>query len=229
MKMFFNRWAAVGGLLLVFTANGYAQSGFTVPPGGTSNLPSGSSMNLACAALTVQGALNMNSAQVDSANAVTIAASGAVDAGQSTITLSGDWSNNGTFAAGTSTVVFNNGCTAGPMQLSGNTVFYNLTLSSTSGSTFVIPAGSNITVNGTLTLQGTNGQPITLVSSSGSPAVINLGPNAHVNQVNTNLNNVQIGAGTNSQGIPTLQTWGLLMLGLLLTALMVWQQRREHS
>lgn len=102
-------------------------------------------------------------------------------------------------------------------QLSGTMVFQNLTLSSTTGRTFVIPVGSNITVLGTLTLQGAPGQSIQLVSSGGGTAVINLGAGATVSRSFTTVaGNVQIGAAQVAASIPTLSEYGIMLLVLIL-------------
>ena len=82
--------------------------------------------------------------------------------GASTVTASGNWSNSGTFTAGTSTVVLN-----GTSQiLSGDTVFNNLNKTVTTADTLTFTAGSTQTVNGTLTLDGDPGQLLGLRSSS---------------------------------------------------------------
>jgi hypothetical protein len=110
-------------------------------------------------------------------------------------------------------------------------VFNNLTLSSSHGATFVIPSGSNITVNGTLTLQGTQRNPISLLASTSQLAVISLGPNAQVVQSNTSLTNVQIGNAIVAQSIPTLNEYALGLLVLLMSsfvALVMHRIRPKH-
>lgn len=79
------------------------------------------------------------------------------NANNSDITLAGDWTNNGSFTAGTGTVIMNG--TTG-QALTGSTTFANLTLTKASGNLTLSGSGTT-TVNGTLTL--TNGH---LVSSS---------------------------------------------------------------
>ena len=68
------------------------------------------------------------------------------------ITISGDanaWVNNGTFNAGTGTVIFNNGSTTNAATLAGTTNFYDLTVSD---NTKVQPAASSISrIAGTFT------------------------------------------------------------------------------
>lgn len=223
MGLTFGRFCIALFLAMTFHTGVFAQ--VTVPIGGTINVGSGS-MNLGCAALNVLGALNINSGQVSNTGDVTIFASGTLNGGQGTLSESGNWSNSGTFIPGTGTVIFTDGCALGPLQITGTTVFNNLTLTSSTGRTFVIPAGANITVNGTLTLQGTSGQPISVVSSSGQLAVINLGPSAQVISNFANVSgNVQIGAPPSVQGIPTLNEFGMVLLALLMAGTTLWRGR----
>jgi hypothetical protein len=201
--------------LLLLT--GVAQSQVTVPPGGSLTVPSGGALGLGCTALNVSGGFALNSGQVNGAGGVGIGASGTLNAGSGTLRVSGNWSNSGSFVPGTSTVVFNDGCASGPITVSGTTTFHNLTLTSTSGRTFILPQGSNITVNGVLTLQGAPGNPITLVSSGAGTAVVNLGPGATVVRDNATVNgNVQIGAISATANVPTLSPWALVLLGAAL-------------
>ena len=192
-------------------------------------IPSGGSLDLGCTALNVQGNLLVGAGQVNQAAGVGIAASGVLDGGSGTIGVSGTWSNSGTFIPGAGTVVISTDCTAGPIQLLGNTVFNNLTITSTTGGTFVIPAGHSITVNGTLTLLGAPGLPVSLISSSGQTAYIALGPSAHVVTTNATVSpGVQVGAPVvAAQGIPTLGEYGVLTLSLLLAGIAARTARRR--
>ena len=75
-----------------------------------------------------------------------------VDASDFDISIAGStdaWVNNGTFIAGTGTVVFNNGSTSNTATIEGTTDFYNLTVSD---NTKIQPAtGSILGIAGTLT------------------------------------------------------------------------------
>lgn len=202
-----------------------AQAQVTVPSGGSLVVPPGGALGLGCTALNVLGDFQLNSGQVNGAGGVSINTGGSLNGGAGTINLSGNWSNTGTFVAGTGSVVIGDGCGSGPSTLSGNTVFNNLTLSG-SGRQFVIPSGSQITVNGTLTLQGAPGAPIQLVASDLSTAFVRLGPNAQVVQSNVlPLNNVVIGTPPVAN-IPTLSEWGLIGL-VMAMSLMVYLRRRR--
>jgi Domain of unknown function (DUF4214) len=129
------------------------------------------------AGLTVQGLLrvqagtftsssNYNNVQIDlGATMVATAAS--------TINVSGNWSNSGTFTPSTGTVVFNGNNNT--QTLSGNTTFNNLTINHT-GTGNVTAVGSTLAVTGLLRVQGG-----TFISSS-------------------TFNNVQIDSGQTLQG-----------------------------
>lgn len=215
MGLVFGRFCISAFLALTVGSVAFAQ--VNVPAGGSMDVPAGATLSLGCSALSVQGTLNVNSGQVSGTGDVNIASTGTVNGGQGTMSISGNWSNSGAFVPGTGTVIFTDGCAVGPLQITGATVFNNLTLTSSNGRTFVIPVGANITVNGTLTLLGSAGQPIQLVSSTGQTAVISLGPSAHVVQNFVNVSgNVQIGAISVAQPIPTLSEYGLIVLSLLL-------------
>ena len=161
-----NSTVGIAGIFTPGTAVGHTITGSTFIYNGTSpqTLPSGfatyNNLTLNNAAgvtgfggLTVQGLLrvqagaftsssNYNNVQIDS---------GATLAGvaATTINVTGDWTNNGTFTANGNTVNFN-GTSAQTIGGAGTT-FNNLTVNNP-------PAGvsmtSNVSVNGTLTLTG---------------------------------------------------------------------------
>ncbi len=93
---------------------------------------------------------------------ITLNASGTYLAKASTITLSGNWSNSGTFTPSTSGVVMNG--TA--QSITGNTTFNNFTKSVASAATLTFAAGSTTTINGTATLNGAVGQLLSLLSGT---------------------------------------------------------------
>lgn len=146
----------------------------TVPVGGSLSIPAGGSVNLGCIDLNVQGTVAIVGAGELRASTLSIAATGVVQAGSGTIIVGGHWINLGSFAAGSGMVILTHRCGIDPVQLSGNTVFNHLQLESTTGGTFVIPAGHNTTVNGTLVLLGA-GSPLQVVSSSAETAFITHG------------------------------------------------------
>lgn len=110
---------------------------------------------------------------VKSSAATTLAGTGGIDtvgltidstksivAGNNQINVSGNWTNNGTFTANTSTVVFD-----GTSTVAGATAFYSLTIAA--GATVHLTAGQTFSTNasGTFTADGTS-STITLDSTS---------------------------------------------------------------
>ncbi len=88
---------------------------------------------------------------------------GTLTAGSHIFTVSGDWTNNGTFTAGTSTVVLGG---AG-QQIAGSTGFHHFTKTVASADTLIFSAGTTQTITGTATLNGASGQLLSL--RSGTP------------------------------------------------------------
>lgn len=86
--------------------------------------------------------------------------------GSATLSLSGDWTNAGTFTAGSGTVVFNNSSGNQTITNTSGETFNNVTVNKSVGDVLL---ANNITVNGTLTLTSgdvdLNGQVLTLGSS----------------------------------------------------------------
>lgn len=227
MKSVFRQMAAMAAFCCSLITPAWAQ--LTIPAGGSFDVPGGS-VDMGCLAVQVDGALNIIAGQFSTSSNLNITGTGTFNGGGGMLTVGGDLSNTGTFNAGTGSVVLTDGCTGNTTQLSGTMVFQNLTLSSTTGRTFVIPAGTNITVLGTLTLQGAPGQNIQLVSSGGGPAVINLGPGAVVNRSFTTVaGNVLIGAAAGAASIPTLSEFGLMLMALLMGMAALWHHRRRST
>jgi len=82
---------------------------------------------------------------------ISIASGGTLDANGLNISVSGNWSNSGTFTSGTQTVTFN-GSSAQTYTQSGSGDFSSLTLNNSSGLTL----NNSLTINGTLTLTSGN-------------------------------------------------------------------------
>ncbi|WP_289241766.1 hypothetical protein [Delftia sp.] len=122
----------------------------------------------------------------------------------------------GSLNAGNNTIELRDGRDPGSTsQLSGTLVVQNLTIKSSTGRTFVLPVGANITVLGTLTVEGVPGQPVVLQAASGTAVLINLGPGATVVRTNATVPaTVQTGAGpsVSAAAIPTLNEYGLMLL-----------------
>lgn len=191
-----------------------------IPVGGTMTVP-GTTWDLACTDLLVQGTLNIGSAQIIRSATVGIAAGGQLSAGHGTITVGGTWNNSGTFIAGTGTVMLSDVCGNSQVQLSGNTTFHNLTLISSLGKKYLFAAGTNITVTGTLRLQGAPGNPLQLLSPSGQKVNIALAPGAQLISSDASIGpNVEIvSPAAVTTAIPTLSEYALLLLSLILVGI----------
>jgi len=85
-------------------------------------------------------------------------------AGDNTLSVSGHWMNNGTFAANRSTVELN----GSNQYIGGDTAFYNLTKNVTAAATLTFENGtaSRTTVTNALDLQGVSGALLSLRSDS---------------------------------------------------------------
>jgi hypothetical protein len=126
------------------------------------------------AATTVSGTTTVSAGTLDTVSGqnyafntgnLTISGTGTVLGQGATITLTGNWSNTGTFTAGTSTVVMNGATTA---TVSGATTFNNLTITHTAAKEVQFQtSGSPIfTVSGLFTVTGSSGNLIKLRSDS---------------------------------------------------------------
>ncbi|CAM3772419.1 IPTL-CTERM sorting domain-containing protein [Paracidovorax anthurii] len=219
------RWLA--GAALAAALCGPVAAQWVTPPGSSLDVPPGGAIDIACTSLDMQGTLNMNGGTLNVDSSATFGSGATVTGSNGTISVGGDLILSGPLDAGNNTLVLRDGCDPGnTTQLSGTLVVQNLVLQSTTGRAFVLPAGANITVLGTLTLQGTSTQPVQLASASGT-AVINLGPSATVTRTFASVpSSVQIGAATSTViSIPTLSEYGLMLLSLLLGAAMYWTRR----
>ncbi|SDU31894.1 hypothetical protein [Halopseudomonas salegens] len=195
-----------------------ALANFAVPPGFNFSLPDGSSFDVGCGLLDVQGELIVNSANVTGANVVDIGSTGVIDAGSGTLFAGEGWNNNGTFIPGSSTLIIDDSCgETNPFVFTGDTIFNNLTIISTTGRVIELPTGSHLQVNGTLTLQGSSAQPLELVSAGAGQAIIRLGPDAQVISDNVSLSSVRI--GNQVEAIPSLGTLSLWLLTLMVVIL----------
>ncbi len=207
------RWAA--GALLVMGA-GSVMGQVTVGAGSVMNVGSGK-LQGGCADLQVAGQLLLGSGQATGWNNLAIGAAGQVNGGSGLISLSGDFSNGGSFTAGTSEVRSVDGCGATRSAFTGSTQFYRLLASTTMGRTLVLQAGFTQTVTGALTLSGAPGNLLQVRSSTpGTAANLNLVPGAtqqigYVDVADNHATGQVIGQGTlasfNSAMGPNTSRW----------------------
>ena len=194
-----------------------------IPPGANLDVPAGSTVDLSCSSLSMDGTLNLNGGLLTMDQGAVFGNGSQVTGSGGAISVGGDFAAAAPMDLGTNSLTPRDGCNGGSSsQITGTIVVQNLTLSSTTGRTFVLPAGASITVLGTLTLQGAPGQPVQLASAGGT-AVINLGPLATVSSnFATVPPSVQIGAVAvilAPTAIPTLDEWALLIMSAVLALL----------
>lgn len=142
---------------------GPALAQVVVPSGATFAL-SGGSIDLGSTSLQVGGSFAVDSGSVQNVDSVSILAGGTLDGGSGMLTLFGDWSNAGTFNAGTSTVNFIDG--VAQSNIGGNSTFDNASFISANGKNYVFAVGTTQSVSGLLTILGTSTQGIQFRSST---------------------------------------------------------------
>ncbi len=169
------QWALLSTILISTALISAAQAAIVIPAGGSWD-QDGGTLDFGGTSLQSAGQFKLGSGQLNGLDGVTIAPGGQLDAGSGSIAVAGPWTNSGSFLAGSGSVVFADNAT-GSTAISGNSLFHNLSITSTSGQTWRFAAGSTQQVNGLLTIYGTPAQPIQLASSvAGQLAYINLLP-----------------------------------------------------
>lgn len=201
----------------------------TIPAGGSTSLDAGG-LDLGCTDLIVGGTLQTNSAQVINVRNLVIQAGGLVDAGSSNISVGGNWSNSGTFTAGTSHVSFGDNCGVDPAVISGNTTFHDVSFATAAGKTWQFTANSTQTVQGLIDIAGT-GAPLKFRSTvPGQRAyVARNGPHTTANLDDVDVVFLDPSGPTDIQPVPTLNLAGLLVLLLLLSATIIGTSSRRLS
>lgn len=229
-------------LLAAFTAPALAQ--VVVPTGAAFSL-GGGSIDLGNTSLQVGGSFAVGSGSVQNADSVAILSGGNLDGGSGALTLFGDWSNAGTFSAGTGTVNFVDGGIA-QSNVSGNSTFDNVSFVSATGKNYVFVVGTTQSISGLLTILGSSAQGIQFRSSTaGQVANIDLlaggsqniqyvgvsdvhatGQHLAANQTNDGGTGNATGwfgsaAAGNTVPTPALSWIGLFLLALLLATIAV--------
>lgn len=211
------RSTALGLILAVCVNSSFAQ--LSVPNGARITLPAGSHTDQTCTSLNVDGTLSLAAATVEHIGGLRIGSTGRLHVGAGTLEVSGDWNNIGTFIPGTGSVVLNDDCIAGPIRILGKTTFNNLTLTG-DNTEYLIGEGAEITIQGTLRLQGASGKPVQLASENGKETFIRLGPTARFEQIEGDVaDSIQFDRLTpqNISPIPTLTGWPMAaLIGLLM-------------
>jgi hypothetical protein len=143
-------------------------------------------LNLGCADLSVEGTMSAGTVGFDQARHVTIGATGVLNGGSATLEVAGDWDNGsgGAFNAGTSSVNLVDGCGVSTSTILGSTTFASLTLTTATGKTYRLEAGSTQTIGAALSIAGTAGDLLLLRSTSaGSEATLDVEGSATIDFV----------------------------------------------
>jgi hypothetical protein len=151
-----------------------AQADYIVPAGGTTNLKSGV-LDLACTDLVVGGSFQVASGTVRNVRNITIQGGGTLDGGSGVIRVGGNWTDNGSFIAGTGEVDFQDACGGASSSISGSTTFYRVSFVSAIGKSYVFAVGTTQKILSLLQILGSAASPIQFKSSApGQVAFINL-------------------------------------------------------
>lgn len=232
---------ALGGTLVLASANVAALPGLVVPSGGSFSL-GGGTLELPCVDFLNSGG--------------TVNAAGLIN-------VSGNWGNTGAFNAQGGTVHMDDDhCVPNIATITGNTSFFALRIDTDSGKQVNFQAGSTQNVGGGITLLGTSGNRLKIRSTvPGSPAFLNVAGGQNINYVDVQDNHatglylapglpnqfnsidrggnsrwflnlgpeVNPGSPPNINPIPTLSATATLLLGLALSALVSWRSRRRSG
>ncbi len=216
-----------------------------VAAGSSLDLGTGS-LDLGCADLVVAGTLAAGTGVIDWAEDVSINSGGTLNGESASLYVTGDWSNSGSFNAGSSSVRFADGCGLSSATISGSSTFFDLEMTTSMGKLVAFEAGATTTVTDLLALMGALGNLLAIRSTvDGSEAYLNLQGSHSANFVDVQDNHatgspITLGAnsvkGTNTSGwidltaaIPTLSQWGLITFGMLLLSAMALALRRRQA
>ena len=167
-------WARLLAFLLAAVIATAARADYIVPAGATTNLASGV-LDLACTDLIVGGSFQVASGTVQNARNITIQGGGTLDGGSGVIRLGGNWTDNGSFIAGTGEVDFQDACGGASTSISGSTTFYRVSFVSAIGKIYVFALGTTQKILSLLQITGSAPSPIQFRSAaSGQLAFINL-------------------------------------------------------
>jgi hypothetical protein len=149
-------------------------------------------------------------------NDLHIQSAGTLQAQASTIRIGGNWDNQGTFDAGTGTVIFEDGCVPNMSSIAGSNTFFALQTMTSAGKTVDLEAAVTQTVLDALTLLGTVGNLLVLRSSMpGQQAFLTLQPGGsqnidYVDVADIGATGQTLVAGANSVDSGNTTNWSFL-------------------
>lgn len=155
---------ALVACFLVGLSPGVAKAqGVTVEAGAQLSLGNGQ-MSLGCGDLVVGGQVSVESGEATGIGTVDIPG-GSLDGGSGVVSLSGNWTNSGSFTAGSGQVRVVDGCGFATSNLAGDNNFNDFSVTSTIGKLLAVAAGSSQFFASALTLQGAVGNLLLIRSS----------------------------------------------------------------
>ncbi len=130
--------------------------------------PASGSLNISNNLNITAGTLDLNTSDPTTAVTGNVTNDGVLSASSANpITISGNFTNNGTFTHNSGTVVFTPSSSSSTINgSSATTNFYSFTASSQANKTIIFKAGNTYGVSGVLTLSGSSAQPLDLRSDS---------------------------------------------------------------
>ena len=142
--------------------------------GGSLDL-GGATLELGCADVQIDGTLFAGTGGLSEVEDLDVPVGGVLNGESAIIEVTGSWTVDGTFDAGTSTVSFVDGCGSTGASISGSNTFNDLSITTATGKLIRLDAGETTTVTGTLALGGASGNLLVLRSSvDGSEAFFDL-------------------------------------------------------
>ena len=131
------------------------------------------SLALGCADLDVAGTVSAGGVGFTQGRDVAIGSNGTLNGDSATLELSGDWDNQGTFVAGTSTVRMVDGCALLSAVVSGKSSFHNFVVESAGGKQIRFEAKATQQVTNLLSFAGVLGSLLQIRSTvDGTPAYL---------------------------------------------------------
>jgi hypothetical protein len=116
------------------------------------------------------GSLGINSGRLVSARTIAVTSSGSLVGGSGTIGFSGDFSQQGSFSAGTGSVRITDGCGVTTSTITGANSFYDFYAHTATGHILIFPADQTQSIAHSLNLSGEPGALLKIRSSTANVA-----------------------------------------------------------
>ncbi len=154
---------------LVALAGAARAADLTVGTGSTLDLGTGS-LDAGCSDFLVGGTLALNAGSASQVRDLSIQPGGTLQGSAGSIEVAGNWSNTGSFSAGTGTVQLADGCGVASSSVNQSNSFYRLFLSSATAKIFNFAAGTTQAVAQRFQAHGTSTDLLQIRSSTAGVA-----------------------------------------------------------